>query len=173
MSDKKQNILNAALDLFANEGYNATSTSKIAKQAGVSEGLIFRHFENKKGLLNAIYAQLEERLQTVLAGILFENDPGEVVRKYILVPRLIKETDYDFWRLQYILKWQPEYNNPDKLKPVLEKLSAAFKELGYDQPKMEARLLTMIIDEIGKLYLLNQVDDKAELESFLLKKYGL
>ena len=41
MTDKKEKILNAALELFANDGYNVTSTSKIAKTAGVSEGLIF------------------------------------------------------------------------------------------------------------------------------------
>ena len=45
---KKEQILNAALELFANDGFTATSTSKVAKRAGVSEGLIFRHFGNKR-----------------------------------------------------------------------------------------------------------------------------
>ncbi|MFT5243346.1 MAG: AcrR family transcriptional regulator, partial [Psychroserpens sp.] len=43
MTDKKEQILKSALELFANEGVNATSTNKIAKYAAVSEGLIFRH----------------------------------------------------------------------------------------------------------------------------------
>ncbi|MEM6542898.1 MAG: helix-turn-helix domain-containing protein, partial [Bacteroidota bacterium] len=54
MTAKQEKILNAALELFAHEGYNVVSTSKIAQKAGVSEGLIFRHFESKQGLLNAI-----------------------------------------------------------------------------------------------------------------------
>ena len=47
MTDKQEKILQAALELFAKEGFKGTSTNKIAKKAGVSEGLIFRHFENK------------------------------------------------------------------------------------------------------------------------------
>ncbi|MFT4756836.1 MAG: AcrR family transcriptional regulator, partial [Vicingaceae bacterium] len=54
MTSKKDLILETALKLFAQNGFSATSTSKIAKAAGVSEGLIFRHFENKEGLLHAI-----------------------------------------------------------------------------------------------------------------------
>ena len=54
MTDKQQNIINAALDLFSKDGFHGTSTSKIATKAGVSEGLIFRHFKNKKGLIQCI-----------------------------------------------------------------------------------------------------------------------
>ena len=41
-------ILNSALKLIAKQGFQATSTRSIAKEAGVSEGLIFRYFQNKK-----------------------------------------------------------------------------------------------------------------------------
>ena len=51
MTEKKQHILESALKLFSKEGYEATSTRSIAQEAGVSEGLIFRHFQNKEGLL--------------------------------------------------------------------------------------------------------------------------
>ena len=105
MTDKKENILNAALELFANEGYNATATSAIAKRAKVSEGLIFRHFKNKKGLLDAIMNSMESRLQTLFAGVLFEVNAKDVIRKIIKIPFLIKETEYNFWKLQFQLKW--------------------------------------------------------------------
>ena len=49
MTEKQEKIVQSALQLFAQEGYHATSTSKVAKHAGVSEGLIFRHFRNKDG----------------------------------------------------------------------------------------------------------------------------
>ena len=45
---KKKIILETALELFSRNGYSTTSTAKIAKTAGVSEGLIFKHYENKK-----------------------------------------------------------------------------------------------------------------------------
>ncbi|MGM0804121.1 MAG: TetR/AcrR family transcriptional regulator [Bacillota bacterium] len=54
MSDKQRKILEAAIDTFSEKGYAASSTSEIAKKAGVAEGTIFRHFKTKKDLLLAI-----------------------------------------------------------------------------------------------------------------------
>ena len=53
-TEKKQNILEAAIELFAQKGYANTSTSEIAKRAGVAEGTIFRHYGTKEKLLLAI-----------------------------------------------------------------------------------------------------------------------
>ncbi len=49
----KAHISRVAMELFADHGYSATSTRKIAKVAGVSEGLIFHHFGTKLGLLTS------------------------------------------------------------------------------------------------------------------------
>lgn len=54
MSEKQKNIVKAAIELFAERGFSATSTSEIAKRAGVAEGTIFRHYKTKKDLLMAI-----------------------------------------------------------------------------------------------------------------------
>lgn len=51
-----QNILDATIKLFASKGYNATTTALIAKEAGVSEAIIFKHFGNKEKLLKEIGA---------------------------------------------------------------------------------------------------------------------
>ena len=173
MTDKKENILNTALELFANEGYNATSTSTIAKQAKVSEGLIFRHFENKKGLLNAIMQDVESRLQVMFATVLFEENPKEVIGKIIKIPFSIKESDYDFWKLQFQLKWESEYYNPNKMKPVSEKIFWAFSQLGYDNPEHETQLLNQILDAVSISLLRNEIKDKTAYQSFILSKYKL
>jgi AcrR family transcriptional regulator len=54
LSEKQVKILEAAIEMFAEKGYAATSTSEIAKRAGVAEGTIFRHYKTKKDLLLAI-----------------------------------------------------------------------------------------------------------------------
>lgn len=54
ISEKQQKILTAAIDTFSEKGYAASSTSEIAKKAGVAEGTIFRHYKTKKELLLAI-----------------------------------------------------------------------------------------------------------------------
>lgn len=47
----RQRILETALRLFVERGFSGTSTRRIAKEAGVSEGLIFHHFPRKRDLL--------------------------------------------------------------------------------------------------------------------------
>ncbi|MGY0691280.1 TetR/AcrR family transcriptional regulator [Virgibacillus sp. FSP13] len=54
MTPKQIKILEAAIELIAEKGYAATSTSEIAKRAGVAEGTIFRHYRTKKDLLISI-----------------------------------------------------------------------------------------------------------------------
>ncbi len=54
MTEKQINILSSAIELFSEKGYEATSTSEIAKKAQVAEGTIFRYYKTKKELLFAI-----------------------------------------------------------------------------------------------------------------------
>ena len=58
LTDKQKKIIVAAIDSFSEKGYAATSTSEIAKKAGVAEGTIFRHYKTKKDLLLNIVAPL-------------------------------------------------------------------------------------------------------------------
>ena len=51
---RKRQILSAALSCFAEEGYHATTNRKIACRAGITEGLIYHYFPNKKALLSEI-----------------------------------------------------------------------------------------------------------------------
>lgn len=54
MTEKQSRIVRAAIEMFAEKGYAASSTSEIAQRAGVAEGTIFRHYKTKKDLLLAI-----------------------------------------------------------------------------------------------------------------------
>ncbi|TGE33507.1 TetR/AcrR family transcriptional regulator [Desulfosporosinus sp. Sb-LF] len=53
LTDKQWKILKAALTVFTEKGYSASTTSEIARVAGVAEGTIFRHFKTKKEILLA------------------------------------------------------------------------------------------------------------------------
>ena len=52
--EKKQKIIDAGLKLFSEKGYYKTNTAKIAKAAGVSTGIVYQYFNDKKDIL--IYA---------------------------------------------------------------------------------------------------------------------
>lgn len=58
MTEKQANILIAAIELFSEKGYQATTTSEIAKRAQVAEGTIFNYYKTKKDLLFAIPSAL-------------------------------------------------------------------------------------------------------------------
>src|ERR1700680_3676028 len=52
--DRRQDILTAAMELFAKKGFRGTTTRDLAAAAGVNEAIIFRHFTNKEELYSAI-----------------------------------------------------------------------------------------------------------------------
>jgi len=56
-SGTRERILGVSKTLFAARGYEHASTSSIARQAGTSESQLMKHFGNKAGLLEAIFAQ--------------------------------------------------------------------------------------------------------------------
>ncbi|WNF22888.1 TetR/AcrR family transcriptional regulator [Mesobacillus jeotgali] len=58
LTEKQRKIIISAIESFAEKGFSATSTSEIAKKAGVAEGTIFRHYKTKKDLLLAIVAPM-------------------------------------------------------------------------------------------------------------------
>ncbi len=55
--DKREQILDAALDLFVERGFFGTAVPEIAEQAGVGAGTIYRYFDSKEALVNAIYRE--------------------------------------------------------------------------------------------------------------------
>ena len=58
--EKQERIINAASKEFAQKGYDNASTNEIVKEAGISKGLLFHYFNNKKGLYLFIFDYLQE-----------------------------------------------------------------------------------------------------------------
>lgn len=173
MTAKQQAILNAALQLFAREGYASTSTSKVAKTAGVSEGLIFRHFGNKQGLLEAILEQGREHAQQAFAKVVMEPNPKKRIAKALEVPYTINQADYELWRLIYAIKWQTQQYDNSMYDPVRLVLKDAFTQLGYTDPEAETELLLMYLDGMATALLLHEPDNKVAILEALKRKYDL
>lgn len=53
--EKQDRMINAALKVFALQGYKHASTDDIVKEAGISKGLLFHYFESKLGVYEFIY----------------------------------------------------------------------------------------------------------------------
>lgn len=174
MTEKQKTILEIALKLFAKEGFHATSTSKIAKVAGVSEGLIFRHFTNKDGLLKAILEQGEDEMNTLFSPLFECTDPKELLAKIIEIPFRVSADQHNFWRLIYTLKWQERAYNQISIEPLMALAKEAFTRLGYADPDAEIVLLEMILDGAATVVLLKNEPFETEATLRALKsKYEL
>ncbi len=64
--DKRSEILNAALELIALNGFHGAPTALIAMRANVGTGTIYRYFQSKEDLIYEIHTELEKRFMTAL-----------------------------------------------------------------------------------------------------------
>jgi AcrR family transcriptional regulator len=71
-TEVKQALFKAAMRLFREKGFDATSVDEIAEQAGFSRATYFNHFGTKQGVLRFFGQRLEDRMERLLA----EADPG-------------------------------------------------------------------------------------------------
>jgi len=81
--DKREKLLQSALELFVLQGFNDTPTSKIAKEAGIATGTLFYFFPTKDELIFSLYLKLKgqaaESIKLALAGV---QSTKEVIKTY-------------------------------------------------------------------------------------------
>ncbi len=67
-SDKRSDVMQAALELIAERGFHNAPIAEIAEKAGVAAGTIYRYFESKDALITELHRELEERIVAALQG---------------------------------------------------------------------------------------------------------
>src|SRR3954469_21414762 len=81
-SERREQLIEVATKLFAKWGYEATTTSAIAEAAGVTEPILYRHFDSKQELFVAIVRSVSDltmaRWRDAIGGV---GDPAEQIRR--------------------------------------------------------------------------------------------
>jgi len=72
--EKPGAILAAALELFAERGFHATSVPLVAERAGVSVGTLYHYFEHKEAIANAVYRRVRSEMERAV----YRNLPAGV-----------------------------------------------------------------------------------------------
>jgi TetR/AcrR family transcriptional regulator len=103
-SERREQLIHVAIDLFSRKGFKGTTTREIAAAAGVTEAIIFRHFETKEHLYTAIIDQKLNSPQTAqwVAGLtqaMERNDDEGVIRGLIGAIIATSKMDPKFERL--------------------------------------------------------------------------
>lgn len=79
--NRKEDILEAGLEVFAKQGYYNTTTAHVAEKAGISQPYVFRFFETKEELFIAALERAFERILQIFKNI--EASPEELGMKMV------------------------------------------------------------------------------------------
>jgi len=109
--DKVQLILDAAITVFAEKGFHKTTTTEIAKQAGVAVGTIYNYFASKDEVLERIFALEAEKRQAYAREL--DKEPYSAVDKLELLLQL---------------HFSALANNPDLARVILAEKSVVLKQ---------------------------------------------
>jgi TetR/AcrR family transcriptional regulator, repressor of fatR-cypB operon len=74
---REATILDAALDLFVERGYEATSVPEVARRARIAAGTIYLYFDSKEALVNALLARIKAGLAARVVAAYDETAPLE------------------------------------------------------------------------------------------------
>lgn len=124
----QRQILAAALDLFAEKGYEEVGTREIAERAGVAEGTIFHNFVNKNGILDAIMQPIVKNILPTMLNTLDQavlDSPNQTLEAFIvaLVRDRVKFVTRNRASLAVILS--QFFNNAEDRAAVLGMVSPA------------------------------------------------
>jgi len=77
LTEKQKKVLQASLELFASQGFEATTSQQIAKRAGVSVGSVYHTFPTKQAILVAVLAPIFEGTMDTVANQFNDNTFGK------------------------------------------------------------------------------------------------
>ncbi len=172
-----RNILGAAFELMAKNGYETTSISQIANTAGVSKGLMYNYFDSKEDLLKVLLNDAMGEADKLISGII-APDPAETLRNLFLwfFDELRERPEH--WRLLTELTLKIDKFDfvqemaRVKMKEYVAFVSTLLEEIGHPNAKEEAQLIAGLFDGIGIQYLVIGRDYPLdEMEKYLIEKY--
>lgn len=105
--DKRRQLLDAAVRVFARKGYHASRVGDIAEEAGVAHGLLYHYFKSKDDVLEAVFHENWSLLQLRIASVLETDEPAAeqlrhvsaiVLRTWLHLPDVVTVVIREFGR---------------------------------------------------------------------------
>lgn len=151
-TQKKHLIMGVALELFAENGFHATSISQIAKKAGISKGLTYNYFTSKKEILDELiehgFHEIFTNFDLNKDGILTEEEFIYFIKQNF---KLLRE-NMQHWKLFFSLMLQPKvaksFSNDykDKVEPFFEILFAFIQMKGSTDPEGDLMAISAMLE---------------------------
>jgi AcrR family transcriptional regulator len=117
---RQEEIILAALTLVANQGVKSMTIERIARIVGIVPSAIYRHFNNKSEILEAVLGMIGERMKKNAIEVNQENDDSlEAIRKLLMRQvQLVME----FSAIPQIMFSEEVYRENQELKAKLQKM---------------------------------------------------
>lgn len=151
-TQKKQLIMDTALELFAQNGYHSTSISQIATKAKISKGLTYNYFKSKKDILDEIMEQgfneMYDNLDINHDGILSEEEYIYFIKQNFK----ILSTNIQHWKLFFSLLLQPQISETFKTKyeervaPIFSLFYNFIKDQGSKNPENDLMAISSMLE---------------------------
>ena len=167
---KQKKIIEVAITSFAEKGYSNTSTSEIAKKAGVAEGTIFKHYGTKENLLLSIMVPfLKDFFPAMVDELIGElmNDKysfEEFLRALVTNRSAFLSENREIFQVFIKEMFYKEELRNELLPNVLEigsnhliKVIEVFKQRGEIKDISNEVILKMLITVIGGMFISNFV----------------
>ena len=136
--ETKEKIIEAGFELICNDGYYNTNTSKIAKQAGVSTGIIYQYFKDKKDILMAGLEKYADNIfypMLNMKNIAFESKDisflmKDMIKKYISNHKLSELAHEEIVSMTHSDKDIANFFYEREIE-MTKKISSSFTENGF------------------------------------------
>jgi AcrR family transcriptional regulator len=155
---RREHLLDAAKAVVAEEGFHAVSIEAVARRAGITRPIVYRHFDDLPDLLDALVeretARALEQLSSFMPLQLGDDPRAGLLRTFRAYLQAV-ESDPITWRLVLV----PPEGAPALLREriaagraaVVQQLAGA--AAGSPDPELTARALSAVADEAARLLL--------------------
>lgn len=178
---KKQLILDTALELFAENGFHATSMSQVAKKAGVSKGLAYNYFESKQEILDEIIETGFDSIYTHFDlnhdGVLTRDEFEHFIRNSF---KAISE-NRKFWKLYSAIIMQSDLAESmmekygDRSQNIIKMLKQFISSMGSRDPEGDMMVISslvkgalLVVISAPDFFPVKQLEDKVTEACFRL-----
>jgi AcrR family transcriptional regulator len=169
--DKPRRILEAAVRVFAAQGYDASRVGDIAREAGVAYGLVYHYYDSKEAVLEAVFREAWGRLLAAVS--LAEETGGDAAGQLELVVKIVLRAwrdDPDLVRLlvREVTRNPHIHDELDEIGQAFARLERMVRRGEADgtfraelDPRLAAWMLYGALEEVLTGWVLGQLPDDA------------
>jgi TetR/AcrR family transcriptional regulator, fatty acid metabolism regulator protein len=182
-ADKRRQLLDAAVRVFARKGYHASRVGDIAEEAGVAHGLLYHYFKSKDEVLEAVFHENWSLLQLRIASVEETDEPAAdqlrhiaaiVLRTWLHLPDVVTVVIREFGRSPELADRIGELAQPiDVIQRTIERGIERGEFRSDIDPQFAATVVYGSIDELLTGWVLGRLpsgeEDVAAAEKALLE----